>query len=349
MSLPELLRQRAGAESNGAKRTALILVWLPGGHSHLETYDPKPKAPSEYRGPFNSVATNVQGLDLCELLPQHAKLADKFSILRSVVHSGFCHQQGTHQLLTGHPVLELKLKPDDPDLFSIANHLRGNPTRELADEVGLLREILPEVVGLRSGIEDREPGKVRSETERPTPRAELIQSSSRSPRLAARRLLQEPSFELAFAVLLLGVSNIEVICRRLKLSNDELEKTAWLVRQQEALREADKLSLAKLKRLLAHPFRDDLLALTRSTLLAEQGDLHQVLFCERFLETTPPEVLNPPPLVTGNDLIELGLRPGPRFKQMLEEVRDAQLNGKLTDHAAALEWVNAQHEAPSGA
>ena len=217
---------------------------------------------------------------------------------------------------------------------------------ELADEVGLLREILPEVVGLRSGIEERVPGKVRSETERPTPRAELIQSSSRSPRLAALRLLQEPSFELAFAVLLLGVSNVEVICRRLKLSNDELEKTAWLVRQQEALREADKLSLAKLKRLLAHPFRDDLLALTRATLLAEQGDLHQVLFCERFVETTPPDILNPPPLVTGNDLIELGFQPGPRFKQLLDEVRDMQLNGELSDRSAALEWVKAQMTGP---
>ncbi|MBC7817036.1 MAG: DUF1501 domain-containing protein, partial [Planctomycetaceae bacterium] len=75
LSLPELLRQRAAAESNGAKRTALILVWLPGGHSHIETYDPKPKAPSEYRGQFNPVATNIPGLDLCELLPQHARVA----------------------------------------------------------------------------------------------------------------------------------------------------------------------------------------------------------------------------------------------------------------------------------
>ncbi len=220
---------------------------------------------------------------------------------------------------------------------------------ELADEVGLLREILPEVVGLRPGIERGDDGESEMEDGRRTPRAELIQASSRSPRLAALRLLHEPSFELAFAVLLQGVSNVEVICRRLKLSNDELERTAWLVRQQGALLEADKLSLAKLKRLLAHSFRDDLLALTRATLLAEQADLHQVLFCERFLETTPPEVLNPPPLVTGNDLIELGLRPGPRFKQMLEEVRDAQLSGDLTDRAAAVEWVKAHQEAPNGA
>ena len=219
---------------------------------------------------------------------------------------------------------------------------------ELADEVGLLREILPEVVGLRPGIDRCEPSEIQLKDGRRTPRAELIQAASRSPRLAALRLLHEPSFELAFAVLLLGVANVEVICRRLKLSNDELEKTAWLVRQQEALRDADQFSLAKLKRLLAHPFRDDLLALTRAMLLAQQADLHQVLFCERFLETTPPEILDPPPLVTGNDLIELGLRPSPRFKQLLEEVRDQQLNGELTDRTAALKWVQAQMSGPFG-
>jgi poly(A) polymerase len=197
---------------------------------------------------------------------------------------------------------------------------------ELADEVGLLREILPEL-----------------SSEFPVPSSEAApRLATRDARLAALRLLQEPSFELAFAVLLLDVSNVEAICRRLKLSNDELDRTAWLVRQQDALREPDKLRLAQLKRLLAHPFHEDLLALTRATLFAEQSDLRPVLFCERFLEETPPDVLDPPPLVTGNDLIELGLKPGPKFKQLLEEVRDAQLNGEVADGDAAKEWLNSR-------
>ncbi|MFM9966594.1 MAG: CCA tRNA nucleotidyltransferase [Planctomycetaceae bacterium] len=233
---------------------------------------------------------------------------------------------------------------------------------ELADEVGLLREILPEVRGRvcefqiwppetsdspatdPAKSEIRTPDPALRDTERRMPRADLIRESSSNTLLTALRLLEAPSFELAFAVLLQGVSNVEVICRRLKLSNDELERIAWLVRQQAALREADKLSLAKLKRLLAHPFRDDLLALTRVMLLAEQADLQTVLFCEKFLEETPADVLNPLPLVTGDDLINLGLKPGPRFKQLLEEVRDAQLNGELTDHVAALEWVMARRD-----
>lgn len=202
----------------------------------------------------------------------------------------------------------------------------------LANEVGLLREILPEVV-MQGSNEDS------SDTEDQKPQQVLATSENLSPQLSALRLLQEPSFELAFAMLLRDVSNVEAICRRLKLSNDELEKTAWLVRQQDALREPDKLTLAQLKRLLAHPFCGDLLALMRATLLAERADLHPVLFCEQFLEVTPPEVLNPSPLVTGNDLIALGLKPGPPFKQLLDEARDAQLNGELVNHDSAMEWV----------
>jgi poly(A) polymerase len=205
---------------------------------------------------------------------------------------------------------------------------------ELADEVGLLREILPEVTT------DPTTSALSSRTRKSSDDRSLTTSAQ----LAALRLLQEPSFELAFAVLLLNTSEVEAICRRLKLSNEELDKTAWLVRHQEALRESDKLSLAQLKRLLAHPHRDDLLALTRATLLTENADLHPVLFCERFLETTPPEEINPPPLVTGNDLIALNLQPGPSFKQLLDEVRDAQLNGELTDRETALAWIKRRIE-----
>lgn len=205
----------------------------------------------------------------------------------------------------------------------------------LANEVGLLREILPEVELHESDSADPESGSRK-------PQQVLATSENLSPQLTALRLLQEPSFELAFAMLLRDVHNVEAICRRLKLSNDELERTAWLVRQQDALREPDKISLAQLKRLLAHPFRDDLLALMRTTLFSERADLHPVLFCEQFLEATPPDVLNPPPLVTGNDLIAVGLKPGPRFKQLLDEACDAQLNGELISHEAAMEWVRAR-------
>lgn len=138
LSLPELLAMRARAGvASGREKTALIVVWLQGGASHLETYDPKPDAPAEIRGPFKSIATNVEDMRVSELLPLHAKVADKFTILRSLVHSGFCHQQGNQQMFTGHPEQILKLKPEHPDLMCVASQFRGSPDRELPPYVGL--------------------------------------------------------------------------------------------------------------------------------------------------------------------------------------------------------------------
>jgi Protein of unknown function (DUF1501) len=107
LSLPGLLRMRTEAnEKVKRERTALLVVWLHGGASHLETYDPKPLAPSEYRGPFRPIATTVPGLQLCELLPQHAALAKRFTMLRSLIHTGPCHDSGPQQIFTGYPTKE---------------------------------------------------------------------------------------------------------------------------------------------------------------------------------------------------------------------------------------------------
>ena len=108
LSLPGLLALRARAATPG-ERTALLVVWLQGGASHLETYDPKPDAPSEMRGPLGSIATCAEGVRISELLPEHARVADRFTVVRSLAHTGFCHQQGNQQMFTGHPELVLKL------------------------------------------------------------------------------------------------------------------------------------------------------------------------------------------------------------------------------------------------
>ena len=81
--------------------TAVIFVWLPGGPPHMETYDMKPHAPVEYRGEFSPIATNVPGIDVCELLPQHAKVADKFTLIRSIHHEFADHGGGHKRVMTG--------------------------------------------------------------------------------------------------------------------------------------------------------------------------------------------------------------------------------------------------------
>src|SRR5439155_24295971 len=92
LSLPGLLRLRAAAGRTEPRApTAVILVWLRGGASHLETFDPKPDAPSEYRGPYQAIATRTTGLRISELLPRLARISDRFAILRSVAHTGGGH------------------------------------------------------------------------------------------------------------------------------------------------------------------------------------------------------------------------------------------------------------------
>ena len=138
LSLPDLLRLRAAAgTAQSSERTAVIVVWLIGGASHLETYDPKPLSGSEYKGLYDPIATRISGLQICELLPRHAMVADKFTILRSLVHTGSSHQEGAQQLLTGHPVRGSKKKPVDPDLFSITHRLRSDPSRTLPNYIGV--------------------------------------------------------------------------------------------------------------------------------------------------------------------------------------------------------------------
>lgn len=138
LSLTELARLRAQASLQPSQeRTALLVVWLHGGASHLETYDPKPAAASEFRGPFGSIQSAVPGLDLCELLPEHARIARRFTLLRSLVHTGFCHGIGPQQMFTGHEVRDFRPRPDHPDCFSITSQLRRDPTRELPNYVGV--------------------------------------------------------------------------------------------------------------------------------------------------------------------------------------------------------------------
>ena len=100
LGLTELLRLRALAAQPRLAQKAVIMVYLPGGSSHMDMYDMKPDAPSEYRGEFQPIATNVAGTQVCELMPQHARIADKFTILRGLVTRG---NHDPTELLTGIP------------------------------------------------------------------------------------------------------------------------------------------------------------------------------------------------------------------------------------------------------
>ena len=103
LGLADLLALQAQAAGDSALTSSksVIFVWLPGGPPHLDMYDMKPDAPSDYRGDFRPISTNVPGIDVCELFPRHAKIADKFSIIRSIAHQFADHGGGHKRFMTG--------------------------------------------------------------------------------------------------------------------------------------------------------------------------------------------------------------------------------------------------------
>jgi hypothetical protein len=126
LGLAGMFRERARAAESDAAHTPrakqCILVWLDGGPSHLDTFDLKPHAPIEVRGPFQPISTAVPGVAICELLPQTARRLDQLAIIRSMTSPLGEHNFGAHYLLTGYkptPAVEY------PSLGSVAACVRG--------------------------------------------------------------------------------------------------------------------------------------------------------------------------------------------------------------------------------
>ncbi|HEX3726569.1 MAG TPA: DUF1501 domain-containing protein [Pirellulales bacterium] len=130
VGLPQILRAKeASAEAGGAsikKDTAVILLWLDGGPSHMDLYDLKPQAPAEYRGLWKPIHTNVPGFDISEMFPRQAKIADKFSVVRSLNHNNGDHFTGAHYMLTSRGgVNGLNTAGKNPGIGAIATKVRG--------------------------------------------------------------------------------------------------------------------------------------------------------------------------------------------------------------------------------
>ena len=127
-NLARLLAAEAGPRRPSlSKDFAVILFWANGGPSHLDTFDLKPDAPAEIRGPFRPIQTNVPGVHITELLPALAKMADRFALVRSLHHNRAEHSGGTNRFLTGYPSVAANLNDSEfPDVGSVvAKQLEG--------------------------------------------------------------------------------------------------------------------------------------------------------------------------------------------------------------------------------
>jgi hypothetical protein len=129
--LVDALRLRGRAALAGAKGTSCILIWMDGGPSHYETFDPKPGAPAEIRGKFDPIATRVPGVRFSQHVTKLAAIADKLAIVRSIRHDQGNHGAGNHYMMTGAPpripVGCGAFVSFHPSLGSVAAHERGAP------------------------------------------------------------------------------------------------------------------------------------------------------------------------------------------------------------------------------
>jgi hypothetical protein len=127
--LSTVLRARAEASATpgGGKDTSVILLWLDGGPGHMDTYDMKPDAPPEYRGIWRPTSTNVPGIEISELFPLQAKVADKFSLIRSLHHDNGDHFTAAHYILTSHGGPDGNSRPGrNPSIGAVAAKVCGS-------------------------------------------------------------------------------------------------------------------------------------------------------------------------------------------------------------------------------
>ena len=137
LSLADLLRLKANGEIRAAARDkSVIMVYLPGGPSHLDMYDMKPNAPVEFRGEFNPIRTNVPGIDVCELMPRHVGIADKFTVVQGLRTFGNGHDP--YEIISSDPRAATKLPPNPlPAFGSVVSKVRGVAGRDVPPYVSI--------------------------------------------------------------------------------------------------------------------------------------------------------------------------------------------------------------------
>ena len=136
-----------------------------------------------------------------------------------------------------------------------------------------------------------------------------------------------------------GTRMAEEICRRLRFSTEDTEQIAALVANHLRFKDAPQMKPATLKRFVRLDRFEEHLELHRLDCLSSHRNLDNYVYVRKFLDETPPDEVRPPRLITGEDLKQLGFRPGPRFKEILRSIEDAQLNGKIRTREDAFQLV----------
>jgi len=218
----------------------------------------------------------------------------------------------------------------------------------LLDESGLLQEVLPEITAMK-GVE--QPPEFHPEGDVFVHTLLLLENLPYPcpPTLAWGALLHDVGKPATFRVapdrirfdnhVDVGVKIAEEICGRLRFSNHDTAQILALVDNHMRFSHATRMNQSTLKKFLRLPGFEEHLALHRADSLASHGNLSTYEFVRQKLAEIPAEKIRPTALVTGDDLIAAGYAPGPKFREILEAVEDAQLEGRLLSHDTALEFV----------
>jgi tRNA nucleotidyltransferase/poly(A) polymerase len=253
--------------------------------------------------------------------PQARFAEDKLRLLRAVRFTatlGFKLEEKTRSAIGQMPealrmVSAERITGELEKMLLDANRAQG---LQLLHEVGLLPMLFPESMPL--------PGRDAL--------AEVLSLESH---------LSAPSFPLALAPLLAAVTDARGardLAKQWRLSSRQAGRISWLVENYRTLHAAQTQRWPRLQRVLIHEGRDELVSLLAAQAACKQADGADLAFCcERV--AWPTEKLNPPPLLTGDSLIEAGLSPGKKFAKLLEEVRNAQLEGQVTTPEEAMHYV----------
>jgi poly(A) polymerase len=289
-------------------------------------YDPLEHRVIDYVGGQRDLAARV----VRSIGDPAARIAeDKLRMLRAVRFAGRFDFVIEHDTLAAikrqaHELVIVSAERVAAELRQILTHTSRSLGLELLVETGLLEVVLPES-------------------------ATLLADGEAWPRtLAVLTSLQRPTFAMALAALLREIhcgqpdKNLpQVVADRWKLSNDEFDGLQKLLREERLIRTARQQPWPKLQRVLIAPRVEDLLGYCEAVARVIDGSLAEIDFCREKLALRAGE-LNPLPLITGDDLKQLGIPPGPRYRELLETIRDLQLDGQVQTKSEAIERIRGE-------
>jgi poly(A) polymerase len=281
---------------------------------------------------------------------------DKLRMMRAVrfaARFGFEIEAATFRAIQRHVKEIQQVSPERlrEELTKMLTEGAARRAFELLEETWLLGQVLPQIAAMK-GVE--QPPEFHPEGDVWIHTRLMLEQLSKgaSSTLAWGVLLHDvgkpPTFQSAEETgdrirfnhhVDVGVKMADAICRRLRFSNEEAEQITALVANHMKFGAVEAMKKATLKRFVRLPQFDEHMELHRLDCLSSHRHLDSYEFVQHFLDETPPEQVRPERVLTGDDLLAMGFRPGPEFARILREVEDAQLEGQLRTKVEAKDYV----------